>query len=471
MGAVGYLGFEPAGSSRRLSRRGGFNGSWLVLAAITVVFMSSVATAVERRVTHAAHGHVLTNINVWSPDGRWLVYDVRSVDSVFDGTRIEQVNVATGEVQVLYQAPRGSACGVVTYHPHQPKVVFIHGPENPTPEWTYGASRRRGVVVNVRQPGEARPLDAMNYAPPFTPGALRGGSHVHVFSPDGDWVSYTYEDEVLARLGPAPAGEHEINQRNIGVSVPAGPVRVSPTHPRNHEGDYFSVVVTRTVAAPRPGSDEISRAFEEGWIVRPNGRRALAFLGNVTATDGTVHAEVFRLELPADLTRAGNAPLEGTATTWPAPPRGVEQRRLTFTDKRPFPGVVTTPRHWVRASPDGTQLAFLLRDEAGVVQLGTVAPDGGPMRQVTRGNEDIASAFTWSPDGRLIAHVRDGSVVVTDVATGRGTRLTPRHAGEDTPLPLACVFSPDGRQVAYQRAVGDGAGRFNQVFVASVPAP
>ena len=43
-----------------------------------------------------------------------------------------------------------------------------------------------------------RSLDAMNYAPPFTPGALRGGSHVHVFSPDGAWVSNTYEDDVPA---------------------------------------------------------------------------------------------------------------------------------------------------------------------------------------------------------------------------------------------------------------------------------
>ncbi len=43
-------------------------------------------------------------------------------------------------------------------------------------------------------------------------GALRGGSHVHVFSPDGSAVSFTYEDEVLARLGPG-SGEHQLNRR------------------------------------------------------------------------------------------------------------------------------------------------------------------------------------------------------------------------------------------------------------------
>ncbi len=50
-----------------------------------------------RQVTHATHDHVLTNINAWSPDGRWLVYDLRS-GAGFNGWRIEQINVETGEV-------------------------------------------------------------------------------------------------------------------------------------------------------------------------------------------------------------------------------------------------------------------------------------------------------------------------------------------------------------------------------------
>ena len=165
------------------------------------------AIADERQLTSAPHGHVLTNVNVWSPDGRWIAYDIRGVDSVFDGMRIEQVNVETGEVQRLYDSKNGAACGVVTYHPREAKVIFIQGPEHPTADWNYGASRRHGVIVDAVHPGAARPMDAMNYAPPFTPGALRGGSHVHVFSPDGTRVSFTYEDEVLARLGSAEAGE------------------------------------------------------------------------------------------------------------------------------------------------------------------------------------------------------------------------------------------------------------------------
>ncbi len=440
------------------------------MKTLGMIGLTSLALAQERQLTHAPHGHVLTNVNVWSPDSRWIVYDVRTVDSVFDGTRIEQVEVATGKVQTLYETKNGAACGVVTYHPREPKIVFIHGPEHPTPEWSYGMTRRRGAIVDVRRPGEARALDAMNYAPPFTPGALRGGSHVHVFSPDGAWVSNTYEDEVLARLGAATGegSDRDFNQRNIALSVPApgaNGVRVARSHPRNHDGDFFSVIVTRTVNRPKPGSDEISRAFEEGWVdgISADGSRQLAFLGNVTARDGREHAEVFIVELPEDLTRLGEAPLGGTSTRRPAPPAGVVQRRITFTEERKFRGVAATPRHWLRASLDGTQIAFLMMDEAGVVQLWLVAPRGGALRQITRNPSGIASAFTWSPDGRAIAHVMDGGVCVTDVASGATRRLTPANAAPA--LPFACVFSPDGRHIAFMRSVANGGEAFTQIFV------
>lgn len=447
-------------------------GGALASAALAAEIVDVSARAVERAVTTAAGGHQLTNLNVWSPDSRWIVYDVRSADDKFDGTVIEQVEVATGEVQRLYTAKDGAGCAVVTYHPREPKVIFILGPDYPTPDWSYGASRRSGMIVDARTPGVARPLDAMNYAPPFAPGALRGGSHVHVFSPDGAWVSFTYEDEVLARLGTAaPGGAHDLNQRTIGVSVPAGPVRVASTHPRNHGGDYFSVIVTRTVNSPRPGSDEISRAFEEGWIgvngyVRSDGsrqRRALAFLGNVATSDGRTLTEVFVADLPDDLTHAGSAPLGGTATTRPAPPAGVTQRRLTFTGERKFPGVAPSPRHWLRASPDGAQIAFLLRDEAGVAQLWSVSPNGGAPRQLTHGAGGVASTFTWSPDGRWLAHVSDGSVCLTEAATGQTRRLTARRTDDTAPLPHACVFSPDGKQIAFTRR----SGGWSQIFTVS----
>jgi hypothetical protein len=426
-----------------------------------------------RQVTHASQDHLLTNINAWSPDGRWLVYDLRRGAS-FNGRRIEQINVETGEVQCLYEAAGQAGCGVVTWHPREPKVVFILGPE-PAGDWTYGFSRRRGVVVDARHPGKAQSLDAMNYAPPFAPGALRGGSHVHVFSPDGQWVSFTYDDEVLARL--PNNGKHDANQRNVGVAVPAGPVRVNRNHPRNNDGSYFSVLVTRTSNHPKPGSDEISRACEEGWVgadgyVRADGtrqQRALAFQGTVIAPDGREYAEVFIVDLPEKMSAAPGAPLEGTESTRPAPPAGVRQRRLTFTAARRHPGIVTNPRHWLRVSPDGTQIAFLMKDHEGVVQFWTVSPNGGALRQITRNGTGISSAFTWSPDGRWIAHTMDRSVGVTEVASGIFVRLTVPVVEGIGPQPHACVFSPDGARIAYMQQVETQGAASAQLFVVALP--
>ncbi len=453
---------------------------WGAAACGLLTCLLPVMPAAERQITHAPQGHMLTNVQVWMADGAWIVYDTRRRDDRFDATTIERVQVDTGDREVLYRADQGANVGVVTAHPQLPRVFFIHGPTWPTPEWSYGMSRRRGVWVDAAAPGGAVALDAMTYGTRFTPGALRGGSHVHVCHPRGDAVSFTYDDEVLLRRGTTPSADADLNQRNLGVAVPAGPVRVPADHPRNHDGAWFSVLVTRTTHAPAPGSDEISRACEEGWIgqdgyLRPDGSRqrlALAFQGTVTARDGSTHAEVFVVDLPSDLTVAGEGPLEGTATRRPAPPQGTVQRRLTFTDGRRFPGLATVPRHWLRSSPDGAAIAFLMKDEAGVVQLWTVSPGGGPLRQVTRNAEDIGSAFTWSPDGALIAHVMGGRVCVTRVATGETLPLTaPAAAAEDAPRPFACVFSPDGRHVAYTRSVPHADGtRYDQIFVLTLPS-
>jgi WD40 repeat protein len=325
---------------------------------------------------------------------------------------------------------------------------------------------------------EAIPLDARDITPPFTPGALRGGSHVHVFSGDGQWVSFTYEDHVLQMLGDSIGQPHDFNQRNIGISAPAGAVKVTSDHVRNHDGSTFSVLVTRTVNSPRPGSDEISKAFEEGWIgtngyVKNDGtrqKRAVAFQGHVVTTSGETIAEAFVADIPDDVTVPGDAPLEGTATTRPAPPRGTRQRRLTHTADRKFPGL-QGPRHWLRSSPDGSRIAILMRDDSGVVQLWTVSPNGGEPRQVTRNQFDIASAFTWSPSGRFVTYVADNSIFVTEVATGESTRLTERAADSSAPSVHACVFAPDGARIAYMRPVERDGRTLNQIFVVNVNEP
>jgi hypothetical protein len=430
----------------------------------------------EKQITRGPGGRILTHTGVWSPDSEWIVYDTRSdaAGNNFDGDVIAMIQVRTGEVRELYRARNEAHCGVATFHPRENKIVFILGPERPTPDWQYGPFHRQGAIVTIDPngaPSPAVPLDARDLNPPFTPGALRGGTHLHVWDAAGEWVSFTYEDHVLARFQKATP-DNDINLRNVGVSVPARAVPVGRDHARNHDGDYFSVLVTRTTAPPKPGSDEIKKAFEEAWIgtngyVRANGirqRHALAFQGHVVTAQNETVAEVFIVDLPDDLTHAGDGPLAGTETRLPFPPKGCVQRRLTFTGQRKFPGL-QGPRHWLRSSPDGSRIAFLMKDDSGIVQLWTVSPNGGRPHQVTRNPWSIASAFTWSPDGSRLAHVMDNSVCLTEVESGRTHRLTVRRDEANAPRPEACVFSPDGKMLAYVRRVPEGGQSFNQLFV------
>lgn len=64
--------------------------------------------------------------------------------------------------------------------------------------------------------GAVENLDAMDITPPYTAGALRGGSHVHVFSPNGQLVSFTYNDHVMHERDP------KRDLRNVGVASPFG---------------------------------------------------------------------------------------------------------------------------------------------------------------------------------------------------------------------------------------------------------
>lgn len=194
----------------------------------------------EAQITFHPRSHQITNINVWTADSQWLVYDVRPNSASFTGLSIEKVHLASGSVEIIYRAQHGAHVGVVTVSPDlPPRYAFIHGPEYPDNQWHYDFHHRRGVIVSEPDKALAITLDALDISPPYTPGALRGGSHVHVFSPDGSRLSFTYNDHVLHALDPT------LDLRNVGIAVPLHGVNPSGQHPREYAGSHFCVLVSK----------------------------------------------------------------------------------------------------------------------------------------------------------------------------------------------------------------------------------
>jgi hypothetical protein len=420
--------------------------------------MNDTQPTTETQLTTAPHGHILTNTAVWSPDSQWIVYDVRSdpAGSVFDGTRIERVNVRTKQIEVLYESKNGACVGVATVNPVDGRVVFIHGPEFPTPDWSYSACHREGVIVDPKKPGVAVPLEARDIVPPFTPGALRGGTHVHTWESGGGAISFTYEDHVLTH---GKAEGREPNRRTIGIAVDFDlPIVVPKSHPRNRDGTHACEIIVLTNPYPKPGSNEIGRAFEDGWIP---GQMALTFIGEVIATDGRKVNELFVCDWPDDRWNKRGLDL-GTEARMPLPSGAIRQTRLTrFADTPDHTGLTMTPRHWPRASPNGKLIVFL----TGTGQL-HVMKHSTPFnsnKDIKSHPINISSAFTWHPNGRFLCAIVDKSVCLIRPDIDQVVPLT--APSDPPPRPEACVVSPDGTMIAFVRQVNG----FNQIFIVDVP--
>ena len=425
----------------------------------------------EIQLTDEPAGHMLHNSQVFSKDGKWIVYDTRNHDTQIARTgTIEMVHVDTKETRVLYRTEKqtayGPGVGAATFSPAADRVLFIHGIRNADASRPYGVTRRTGVAIDVNRPGHPYFMDARDIQSPFTDGALRGGTHAHHWSSDGQWISFTYNDYVIEELAKTDPSVQDL--RTVGVMVP-GRVEVAGDETmENHSGACFAVVVAQVTENPRWGSDEIDKAFDECWIGtggyrRADGhhqRRAIAFQGNVRDGEGRAVTEIFVVDLPEDLTQAiPGERLAGSVSNRPAVPLGVVQRRITRTERG-----VEGPRHWLRTTPDGSLILYLAKDAVGIVQLFGVSPGGGCPVQLTANPFSVQGPFNLSPDGRWVAYTADNSVFATSLATGETSRLTAKFPDGSGPAG-APNWSPDGMSIAYNRYVGEGRGRFLQIFL------
>jgi Tol biopolymer transport system component len=426
----------------------------------------------ETQLTFDEYGHSIHNYQVFSPDDQWIVYDIRNHDSLIISTgSIRIVNVVSAEIKELYttfnQSKYGPGVGAASFSPKEDKVIFIHGIRNATKKTPYGFTRRTGVSIDLKHPLHPIFMDARDVFNPFTPGALRGGTHAHSWSGDGKWISFTYNDFIMEQLSKTDV--HVKDLRTIGIMVPFKKVKVSDhTSFENNDGEMFSVVVAKVIEKPRPSSDEIEKAFDECWIgekgyQKVNGdwqEKALAFQGNVITHEGLVKTECFVVDLPEDVSRAKvNSPLEGSHITRPNVPDTVFQRRITYTENG-----MEGPRHWLRTTSDGSLIAFLMKDKEGIVQIFGVSPNGGNIKQLTFNAFSVQSQFNFSPDDKRLAYSADNSIFITDMINGNAKRITIRFNDSDKPV-NGVVWSNNGKMLAYNRYVKSVNGSFIQIFL------
>ena len=484
----------------------------------------------DRQVTRAEHGHVLHHSGVWSPDSRWIVYDTRSdaAGDAFDSAEIQAVNATTREVKTLFAASNGAKCGMASFNPvpHKREIVFTLGPENPTGAWTYAPHRRRGALADCSKALKFKPhggtkggvsetddkskdnsirtLDARDLLPDadgaFTPGALRGGTAAHAFSPDGLLVSAAYEDAVLLRNAELPAYADKNVERNFrSVAIVAmdgkGGVEVDTSeHPRNHSGEGFAVVATRHIGDGGAGADAdadaakkhlVARAGDECWVGRRGYRRSAASGGGWQGRALTFLAEVDTDPNGGDDddddaarslrgSKKNSAGKKGTQKPKSfAKAKGGKHLELFVLDLPVDPAVLR-----VASSPDAPL--------AGTVTTRPRPPFGVTQRRVTRTDARVYPGLTaGAPSAESSAAAASASVPDPGVATkgnsagklartakgaGVGPRFWPRTS-PDGSRACVCALDDDGVPQLYLVRLGDDKTTSALLPVTSLPSP
>jgi hypothetical protein len=429
----------------------------------------STVRYVAKQLTYDEYGHSLNTSQCFSKNGDWLVYDTRNFDTDIAKTgSIEMVNVKTKEVRVLYkttnQSEFGPGVGAVSFSPIRDRVIFIQGIRNAGAEKPYSFTRRTGVAIDVDAPQQPIFMDARNVMQPFAPGALRGGTHAHQWSGNGNFISFTYNDFVIEQAAKSNPKLKDL--RTVGVMFSRKVLVKNPENVENNHGAMYSMIVATVKENPELGSNEINKAFDEGWIgkdgyVNANGKRkkrAIAFQGNVVDENGKEKTEIFVVDLPDVITVDKAGLLTGTENTRPLVPENIKQRRVSFLKHG-----VMGPRHWLRTTPDGKMIVFLSKDDFGIINAFGISPNGGDVKQLTFHKSNIQSGVNISPNGKSLAYLVNNSIYITDIFTKKSTQILERFT--DFHKPVGCIqWSPDGKILAFNGYIESKGQKYLQIF-------
>ncbi len=429
-----------------------------------------------RQLTSIDQHHELDHNDNFSSDDQWLAFDNRPhPDGIAQNTSIGKVNVATGETKVIYRTKNatrfGPGVGAVSYHPTLPQVIFIHGPEAPNEEFPYAGHRRVGAIVDENS-GEMAYMDTRNILSPYIPGALRGGTHRHQWSADGNWIGFTYNDAIMVDLEKKTGKKQDL--RTVGVAHREGPRVVVPEGRGQIQGHWFSALLVQVHADPQPGSGEIGKAYGDWWVGEkgyptPSGghQRARAFMGDLVNSKGEPFTEVFMVDVPDRLDQEGEVgPLAGTDSSMPAPPKGARVHRLSHTEERHYPGIATEVRHWLTSSPCGTWISYLAKDENGIIQVFLVSTKTKDSFQATHHGSHVQGTVRWHPSGDAFAYLQDNSIFLADFSSDGKVENHRRIIPRSEEAPFAICWSRKGESLAFNRYVSTDTGRWMHIFLA-----
>lgn len=425
----------------------------------------------EQQLTSSPKGHCLHNTQVFCDDDSLIVYDTRNDDSKIQTTgSVEMINVQTGKETLVYQVPQqndyGPGAGAASFSPTRKSIMFLRGLLNCNQQQPYAFNRRSGIKVNLDELNVAQNLDARNITEPLVPGALRGGTHAHQWSGDGNWISYTYNDYILDELSKQQP-DKKFN-RSVGIMIPDYAVNVNRLEDaENFSGGMFSMLISDLKVDAQPDTDDIFAAVDECWIgtngyQRADGqwqRKAVAFQGCLYNESGKEKKEVYIADLPEQLSYEELMRTVGSLTSPPLVPKTVKQRRLTYTKYG-----ICGPRHWLRSSADGDTIAFLSYDDNKLVQVFGVSPQGGRPYQISKLEAGVSGPFNISPDGKYVACLSDNNVWIVDIKTGQAKQATfhqPHHEAVGS-----VIWSNNGDLLAYNRYVEHADGNvYLQIFL------
>jgi len=431
----------------------------------------------ERQITFGNYGHTLNHRQVLSPDGQWAAYDSRNEDSHLAQTHaVEMVHIDSGEMVRLYHTPTcsffGPGVGAVAFHPHEHRVVFIHGLENNSIDNKYSAARRFGALVDVEKPNTYRHAEARSLPNEQAVqgmgrtgrvlGALSGGTHAHSWN-DSGWLSFTYNDAWLERQ--AKIDNTVRDMRSVGFMVPGMPIAIEGKLDAQTGEEFSGTFAAYLASTVKPsagwGSDEIEYAVEECWIGK---QPSIACLGGVRDLKGTLVNEIFVCKLPSQselLAMAGKSNEFALHTEFALRPvANCEQRRLTKTADRRFPGV-QGPRNWLVSSPNGETVYAPMKDDRGVVQVFGINSKNGAIQQITDLEHSIEGQISLNAAGTTCSFHCQQRIGLTIVSTG-GTRWI--NTVSPNRIVGAVHFADPGRFL-YNRRVGNEREGWLQIFV------